>query len=72
MERLVLIALGGAIGTVLRYVTSLFAVRWFGPEFPYGTLLVNLSGAFIVTTIVCLCLCFLGIAVGRLFLSLRG
>jgi fluoride exporter len=129
VERLLLIALGGAIGTIARYLTSLVAVRWFGPEFPYGTLIVNLSGAFIiglvqelgtetalvsdntrlfvttgmmgglttystfsyetvrlmeanawsqawvnitVTTTICLALCFLGIGVGRLVLSMRG
>jgi len=48
MERLLLIALGGAIGTALRYLTSLLAARWFGTEFPYGTLIVNLTGAFII------------------------
>jgi CrcB protein len=48
MERLLLIALGGAIGTILRYLASVVAVRWLGPEFPYGTLIVNLSGAFII------------------------
>ena len=102
---------------------------WFGAEFPYGTLIVNLSGAFIiglvqelgtettllsdttrlfittgmmgglttysafsfetvrlmeanawhqawinvvVTTTLCLSLCFLGILTGRLVLSVRG
>ena len=48
MERLLLIALGGAIGTALRYITSTLAARWFGAEFPYGTLIVNLSGAFVI------------------------
>ena len=129
MERVLVIALGGAIGTVLRYLTSLLAARWLGPEFPYGTLIVNLSGAFViglvqelgteaslipdgvrlflttgmmgglttystfsfetvrlmeanawhaawinvvVTTAVCLALCFLGIGLGRGLLSLRG
>jgi CrcB protein len=124
-----LVAFGGAIGSVLRLLTSLLAAHWFGAEFPYGTLIVNLSGAFliglvqqiggetllipdsvrlflttgmmgglttysafsyetvrlmeanawhqawiniIVTTTVCLGLCFLGIAVGRLVLTLRG
>ncbi len=48
MERVLLIALGGAIGTALRYLMSILAARWFGAEFPYGTLIVNLSGAFII------------------------
>ena len=48
MERLLLISLGGAIGTALRYLTSVLAARWFGTEFPYGTLIVNLAGAFII------------------------
>jgi CrcB protein len=129
VQRLLLIALGGAIGTVLRYLTSLYAGQWLGAEFPYGTLIVNLSGAFIiglvqelgteaavvpdtvrlflttgmmgglttystfsletirlmeanalheawinivVTTTGCLGLCFLGIGIGRILLSLRG
>jgi CrcB protein len=43
-----LVGLGGAIGSILRYVTSLAAAHWFGAEFPYGTLIVNLSGAFVI------------------------
>jgi fluoride exporter len=129
MERLLLISLGGAIGTALRYLTSVLAARWFGTEFPYGTLIVNLVGAFVIglvqqigmqtvlipdntrlflttgmmgglttysafsyetvhlmelgawhyavinivlTTIACLLLCFLGIAVGRMLVPFRG
>jgi CrcB protein len=48
VERVLLIALGGAIGTILRYLTSIVAAKWFGAEFPYGTLIVNLAGAFII------------------------
>lgn len=48
MERILLVALGGAIGSVLRYLTSVLAAVWFGAEFPFGTLIVNLSGAFII------------------------
>jgi CrcB protein len=48
VERTLLIALGGAIGTVLRYLTSDAAARWLGLEFPYGTLIVNLVGSFLI------------------------
>jgi len=124
-----LVGFGGAIGSILRFLTSILAAHWFGAEFPYGTMIVNLSGAFVigvvqqiggetllipdnvriflttgmmgglttystfsyetvrlmetnawhqawinifVTTTVCLGLCFLGMAVGRLVLTLRG
>jgi CrcB protein len=129
VERVLLITFGGALGTLLRYLTSVLAARWLGAEFPYGTLIVNLSGAFIiglvqqlgteallipdntrlflttgmmgglttystfsyetvrlmevgswnqawinifVTTVICLSLCFLGMGVGRMLVSLRG
>lgn len=48
MQRLLLISLGGAIGTALRYLTAVFAARWLGTDFPYGTMIVNLSGAFVI------------------------
>jgi CrcB protein len=48
VERALLIALGGAIGTVLRYLTSVLAARWLGVDFPYGTLIVNLAGSFLI------------------------
>ncbi len=129
MERVLWIALGGALGTVLRYATSTVSAKWLGADFPYGTLIVNLSGAFVigfvqevgaesvlipdhlrlflttgvlgglttystfsyetvrlmeanawqqawinivVTTTICLGLCFLGVALGRLVVTFRG
>lgn len=48
MSRFLLIALGGGVGTGLRYLTSLHTVQWFGAEFPYGTLIVNLVGSFVI------------------------
>jgi len=128
VERLLLICLGGAIGTGLRYLTSGLAARWLGAEFPYGTLIVNVVGSFLIgliqqigvttllvpeatrlfltvgimgglttyssfsyetvrlvevgawgqagvnvlaTTALCLVVCFLGIAVGRLVVGVR-
>ena len=123
-----MICLGGAIGTGLRYVTSGVAARWLGADFPYGTLIVNIVGSFLIgliqqvgtttlvmpeatrlfltvgimgglttyssfsyetvqlvaagawgqawtnvlaTTALCLAMCFLGIAVGRLVVGVR-
>ena len=43
-----LVGLGGAIGSVLRYLTSVFAAHWLGDQFPYGTLIVNLVGSFAI------------------------
>jgi CrcB protein len=48
VERFLFICLGGAIGTGLRYATSGLAARWLGAEFPYGTLIVNVVGSFLI------------------------
>ena len=48
MERLLLVALGGAIGSALRYLVAILAVAWLGPGFPWGTLAVNLVGSFAI------------------------
>ncbi len=48
MERFIFICLGGAVGTGLRYLTGILAVRWLGAEFPYGTLIVNVVGSFLI------------------------
>ncbi len=42
------VAIGGAIGSILRYLTATYASKFFGTGFPYGTLIVNVAGAFIV------------------------
>src|SRR5712671_4005298 len=42
------ICLGGAIGTGLRYLASGLAARWLGADFPYGTLIVNVVGSFLI------------------------
>jgi CrcB protein len=49
MPRLVdaaLVGLGGSIGSVARYLVGVTAVALLGPAFPYGTLAVNVTGAF--------------------------
>jgi CrcB protein len=129
VDRLALVAVGGAAGSVLRYLTNGLAIRWLGLDFPHGTLIVNVVGSFLiglvqglaedsaalpeparlflsvgvmggfttysafsyetvrlvelgafgralanvlVTTLVCLGVCVMGIAAGRYVVSLRG
>jgi PII-like signaling protein len=48
MTRFVLICCGGAVGTGARYLLGGLAVRWFGPELPYGTLIINVLGSFLI------------------------
>ncbi len=45
---LAIIALGGGIGSVSRYLVTIWAAERFGSAFPYGTLLVNVAGSFII------------------------
>lgn len=49
--RLLLICLGGACGTAARYGVGLAAARWLGVDFPYGTLIVNVVGSFLIGVI---------------------
>jgi CrcB protein len=49
--RVALVALGGAIGSVARYGVGALAAQLFGATFPWGTLLVNLTGSFLIATI---------------------
>lgn len=42
------VAIGGAIGSILRYLIQIKCIEWFGIKFPYGTLLVNTLGALLI------------------------
>jgi CrcB protein len=42
------VALGGAIGSVGRYWTGIVAARAWGDGFPWGTLLINILGSFVI------------------------
>src|SRR5690349_18290419 len=48
MWTMLTIALGAAVGANLRYALSLWAARQWGATFPYGTLLINVSGSFAI------------------------
>ncbi len=42
------VALGGALGSVARYWCSGFVARLIGETFPWGTLVVNVVGSFLI------------------------
>lgn len=42
------IALGGSLGAVCRYWVATSTYAWLGTEFPFGTLLVNVSGSLLM------------------------
>ena len=48
MTNLISLAIGGAIGTLLRYLLSGLTHKYFEGVFPLGTLAVNLIGSFII------------------------
>ena len=42
------IAAGGALGTVSRYFLSGVVANAFGETFPWGTLIINVTGSFVI------------------------
>lgn len=48
MRAVVLVAFGGAAGSVLRYGMALLAARLVGEAFPWGTLAINVIGSFVI------------------------
>jgi CrcB protein len=51
MARLLWVCLAGALGTGVRYLTALAAARLFGTTFPWGTLVVNVVGCFLMSIV---------------------
>lgn len=43
---LILVALGGALGSMMRYLVGRWALVNFGPGLPFGTWTVNIVGGF--------------------------
>jgi len=48
MNQLIAVALGGACGAVVRFLVSSGLYQWLGRGFPYGTLVVNVVGSFLI------------------------
>jgi fluoride exporter len=48
MEDYVWVAIGGALGTTARYWLSGVVARLVGETFPWGTLVINVTGSFVI------------------------
>ena len=48
MTKVILLAAGGALGTMLRYSLSGLTHKFMDSVFPWGTLFVNLAGSFAI------------------------
>jgi CrcB protein len=51
VARLLLVCLGGSLGSGARYLVATWAASAFGPAFPRGTLIVNVVGSFLLAVI---------------------
>ncbi|MCC6981808.1 MAG: fluoride efflux transporter CrcB [Bauldia sp.] len=54
MLNILAIALGGAVGSVLRHLVGVLALRSFGPGFPIGTMAINVTGSFVMGVVAAL------------------
>ena len=48
MQRYLFIAIGGGLGSMLRYFIGASAAERFGPRFPIGTLIINICACFLI------------------------
>ena len=54
MDKYLLVLAGGAIGSLARYVTGTAVMSRFSGRFPLGTLIVNVTGCFLIGMIMTL------------------
>lgn len=52
LKTIIYIALGGAIGSVLRYLIFLFIDKYWSNNFPFATFLTNILGCFLIGIII--------------------
>lgn len=48
IQKIILVGLGGGLGSALRYVASLGISKHWSGDFPLGTFVVNLSGSLLI------------------------
>lgn len=48
LKNIVMVALGGSAGSVLRYLCQRWVYQFYPHPFPWGTLIVNVAGCFLI------------------------
>jgi CrcB protein len=48
VKQLVLVGLGGGIGSIFRYLTSVYTAKYYANTFPLATFISNVLGCFII------------------------
>ncbi|MDX8436530.1 MULTISPECIES: fluoride efflux transporter CrcB [Mesorhizobium] len=48
MANLLLVVIGGGIGAGIRHLTNMGALRLVGPNYPWGTMAINILGSFVM------------------------
>jgi len=52
MQNFLIVMLGGAFGSGARHLTGRMMLRWLGPNWPWGTLTVNIVGGLLMGLLV--------------------
>ena len=52
MQKFILVALGGGLGSVLRYLTSLCVAYFFAGKFPLATFIINFLGCLLMGVLI--------------------
>ncbi|HND44194.1 MAG TPA: CrcB family protein, partial [Cyclobacteriaceae bacterium] len=47
MKQVLFVGLGGAAGSMLRYLTNVITLKYYSANFPLATFIVNVAGCFI-------------------------
>lgn len=51
VQLILAVAAGGALGSVARYLGGIASGKLFGLDFPWGTLIINIAGSFLIGTL---------------------
>lgn len=48
IRQILLVGIGGAAGSILRFLIAIVVSRWLPTAFPLGTFLINILGSFLI------------------------